>query len=172
MSPSRLWPWPGLPWLPGAECVWMDTFPGCSLIDASVDARGLMHSHSLLALPANPACRLFPLSHRRRVGLLHKVWCHEVMLKRFKGCLHPTGPLRGKNYVRQEVRSEAKLSSWSDHRSQVDNISFSFFLSFYLLNFCPRSVSVEPGLVFSIIQLSMWVVATSSAAEGKVQGGH
>ncbi|KAJ4926671.1 hypothetical protein JOQ06_014420, partial [Pogonophryne albipinna] len=50
------------PVAPGAECVWMDTFPGCSLIDASVDARGLMHSHSQLALPANPACRLF-LSH-------------------------------------------------------------------------------------------------------------
>lgn len=97
MSPSRLWPWPGLLRHPGVECVWMDTFPGCSLIDASVDARGLMHSHSLPAFPANPACRLFPLSCGGCEGFLQK--CHKVLLKRFKGCLHPTGPLRGKTML-------------------------------------------------------------------------
>ena len=68
MSPSCLWPWPGLLQHPVAECVWMDTFPGCSLIDASVDARGLMHFHSLLAFPANPVCRLPPPQHEGHGG--------------------------------------------------------------------------------------------------------
>lgn len=116
MSPSRLWPWPGLPRHPGAECVWMDTFPGCSLIDASVDARGLMHSRSLLAFPADQACRLLPVSPRGCEGFLQK--CHEVVLKRYKGRLHPTDPLRGKAMLDIGLDLEEKLSSWPDRWSQ------------------------------------------------------
>lgn len=57
--------------------------PGCSLIDAPVDARGLMHSHSLL-----------PSRHVDSSPSRTEVRCHEAVLKRFKGRLHLSGPLR------------------------------------------------------------------------------
>lgn len=103
MSPSCLWPWPGLLRHPGAECVWMDTFPGCSLIDASVDARGLMHSSSLLTFPANPACRLLPLSHG---GFAEMSLSRAKKVQRVSS---PRSPAKRKDYVRQGVRSEGKL---------------------------------------------------------------
>lgn len=49
------------------DWVGLDTFPGCSLIDASVDARGLMHFHShclCLCLSNTPS---FSLSHTEGV---------------------------------------------------------------------------------------------------------
>ena len=161
MSPSRLWPWPGLPRHPGAECVWMDTFPGCSLIDASVDARGLMHSRSLLAFPADPACRLLPVSHGGCEGFLQK--CHEVVLKRYKGRLHPTDPLRGEamldigldpeeNSVRGQIAGAKTGISWQ-----------STSLFFVLLSLNSWFISLVQGVMFFIIQLRVWVVATSSA---------
>lgn len=104
ISPGCLWPWPGLLRNHGAECVWMDTFPGCSLIDAFVDARGLMHSSSLLTFPANPACHLLPRSHG---GCAEMSGSRDKKVQRVSS---PHRPVKGKGYVRQGVRDEGKLS--------------------------------------------------------------
>lgn len=139
MSPSRLWPWPGLPRHPSAECVWMDTFSGCSLIDASVDGRGLMHSHSPLAFPANSACRLLPLSHGGCEFFFFFQKCQEIVLKRVHRVSSPCWPAKRNNYVRQGVRSEGKLSSWPDRRSQdwfSRQHTFLFFFLFFCLFLC------------------------------------
>lgn len=71
MSPSRLWPWRGLLRHLCAECGWMGTFPGSSLIDAPVDARGLMHFGSPLAFTADPRV-ISSLAHTEGVRAFHR----------------------------------------------------------------------------------------------------
>lgn len=160
----------------------MDTFPGCSLIDASVDARGLMHSHSLLAFPAHPACRLFPLSHVGCEGFLQN--CHEIVLKRFKGCLHPSGPLRGETMLDKglDLKENSVHGQTAGVKTGVNGQRTFLFPSVLLSrNFCTCFFSLEQGPVFSIIQLSMWAVVTplpipnlkkQFVPQGKVQGAH
>lgn len=72
--------------------------------------------------------------------------------------------------------ARSQESDWCKWKTYI-----SRFFFFFLFNFCSRFISLEPGPIFSVMQLSMWVVVTSSAVasfkeqtgpEGKIQGGH
>lgn len=140
-SPSRLWPCHGLLWHLGEKCVWMDTFPGCSLIDASVETRGLMLSCSCsLAFSADPACRLIPLWHAGWERCSQTVWCHAVVVKRFKGCFHPTGLLRGKTVLDKALDLKEKFSSLSRSQDWCKWTMYFFFFTSFFLSFPHASI--------------------------------
>lgn len=79
-------------------------------------------------------------------SLTRRVWvffffqkCQEIVLKRVHRVSSPCWPAKRNNYVRQGVRSEGKLSSWPDRRSQdwfSRQHTFLFFFLFFCLFLC------------------------------------
>lgn len=121
-----------LPWPPAApRCrVCLDGHIPGLLINWCLGWRQRSNALSLSAcFPCQSSVSSLPLSHRGRAGGFTESVMSWSCAKKVQRVSSPYWPAKRKDYVRQEVRSEEKLSSWKDCVSQ-DRCKWTFF---YLL---------------------------------------